>query len=193
MKIAVYNFKGGQGKTVISLNLALTLGYGVVTNDVVAPIQKILATEDFVKLDRDSVFPQFPADLDLIFDLGGYIDDRGVSALHQADWVLVPVLNEMVDIQVAINSINEFKKHNKNIVVLANKLVKGDFEEIKEVVDNFFDLPVLPIKKSKALPNIFVDKKSVRDMVAEGGLKRYHYEEVSKQFDDLISFITTKN
>ena len=45
MKIAIYNFKGGVGKTAISLNLDLETGWGVVTNESYSPIEDALPAE----------------------------------------------------------------------------------------------------------------------------------------------------
>jgi|GEM_PF-3900400 len=44
MKIAIYNFKGGVGKTSIALNIVLSAkdDYGVITNDFYSPIEKVL-------------------------------------------------------------------------------------------------------------------------------------------------------
>jgi hypothetical protein len=65
--------------------------------------------------------------------------------------------------------------------------VKGEYEAVRKGIRRFFKYPVFEIKKSKALPNIFREKKSVRDMAAEGGLKKYHYESVANQFDAVIA------
>ena len=189
MKISVYNFKGGVGKTLISLNLALTLDYAVVTNDVYSPLEKVLDEKRIMKIDQGEDFPEFPEDYDIVFDLGGHIDQRAVSALKQSQLVLVPVTNDFVNIQVTIDTLTEVQRVNEKLVVVANHIVPGDYEDIISAIKRFFDFPVFPIKKSKCLPNIFKERKSVAAMVEEGGLKKFHYAKVAEQFDSLIEYI----
>ena len=78
MKTTVYNFKGGVGKTVLSLNLALTMEYSIVTNDIYSPIEKVLDEDRILKIHHDEILPAFPADYNIIFDLGGHIDKRAI-------------------------------------------------------------------------------------------------------------------
>ncbi len=189
MKISVYNFKGGVGKTLISVNLALTLDYSVVTNDVYSPLEKVLDESRYLKIGHDETFPVFPEDYNIIFDLGGHIEQRAVCALEQSDWVLVPVTNDFMNIQVTIDTLTEVLRINDNLVVLANKATSEDVGHICAAIGRFFRLPIYPIKKSKCLPNIFRERKSVAAMVAEGGLKKFHYRKVADQFDELIEYI----
>ena len=49
--------------------------------------------------------------------------------------------------------------------------------------------PVVEIKFSRALPNIMKEKKSIREIVGEGGLKAYTYKPVADQFEKLIKTI----
>ena len=42
MIFVIYNFKGGEGKSKIAQNLALTMNYSIITNDVFTPIENIL-------------------------------------------------------------------------------------------------------------------------------------------------------
>ena len=42
MKLLIWNLKGGQGKTSLSLAIALEKGFYVLTNDVHSPIDEIL-------------------------------------------------------------------------------------------------------------------------------------------------------
>jgi len=187
MKIAVYNYKGGVGKTRISLNLSLSLDFGVITNDVYSPLERVLDPERLLKLDIGQPIPDLPNDADVIFDLGGYPDERAVRILEISDFVLIPVMLDFGDLQVTLDFINEIQEFNNNIVVIANKTTKGDFEQIEEVIHEFFpQISVLEIKQSRALPNLFQERKSIRDMVNEGGMKKFHFTPIAEQFDAII-------
>ena len=50
MKIVVWNLKGGQGKTVLSMAIAMLEGFYVVTNDIHSPIDEVLG-EDSICVD----------------------------------------------------------------------------------------------------------------------------------------------
>lgn len=118
-------------------------------------------------------------------------DGRAVKALKVSDYVVVPVVNEFKDVHTTVNCIKEIEKYNTHIIVVANKTKKrkktSDFDDIKEVMNKYYpDYPVFNIKESRALPNLLTEKKSISEMVAEGGLKKYNYQEVKDQFDKLI-------
>ena len=136
-----------------------------------------------------AVLPDFPADYDIVFDLGGHIDKKAISAIKQSSWVLVPVFKGFVNMQVTIDSIAEILEINPNVIVIANRTLPGDYEDIRAAITKFFDLSVFEVKRSKCLPNIFKEKVPVRAMVQQGGLKRYHYQAVSDQFDRIIEYI----
>lgn len=81
MKITVYNFKGGTGKTSIALNLALTMQYAIISNDTYSPLEKVLDPKKFIKLEAGKDLPNLPEKYFIIFDLGGHIDPRAISAM----------------------------------------------------------------------------------------------------------------
>ena len=71
-------------------------------------------------------------------------------------------------------------------------LQKGDYESVCEAMKVFYSYPVFEIKSTRALPNIMREKKSVKAMVEEGGLKAWNYKSVEKQFDKIIKKIFSK-
>jgi cellulose biosynthesis protein BcsQ len=189
MKITVYNFKGGVGKTSIALNIVLSLDMGIITNDVYSPIENILPEKQFIKLEKDMSIPEIPEGMNIIFDLGGYIDTRAIEALRQSDKVLIPVTNDLINLQVTINAINEIREFNENLIIIANRTVKDDFSDISQAIKQFYDFPVLELKQSRVFSNLFQEKKSIRDIVKQGGLKAYSYRIINEQFDELLKAI----
>ena len=189
MKITIYNFKGGVGKTSIALNIALSLDMGIITNDVYSPIENILPEKQFIKLEKDMSIPEIPEGMNIVFDLGGYIDTRAIEALRQSDKVLIPVTNDLINLQVTINAINEIREFNENLIIIANRTVKDDFSDISQAIKQFYDFPVLELKQSRVFSNLFQEKKSIRDIVKQGGLKAYSYRIINEQFDELLKTI----
>ena len=89
----VFNPKGGVGKTAIALNLALTCGHGVVTNDRSTIIEVVLPFARCLILSgNQDKLPELSADWPVIYDFGGFLDSRIEKVLEVSQYVLVPVL-----------------------------------------------------------------------------------------------------
>jgi MinD-like ATPase involved in chromosome partitioning or flagellar assembly len=189
-KFIVWTIKGGDGKTSIAAEIALRLGLPIITNEPYTTLDIIFNEDTLLQLKRDEAVPNY-GDCGMMFDFGGYIDERVIDAIKQSDYVLVPTIPEVSDIQVLINSIMEIQKYNQNIVVVVNKTEsEKDIEIVRQAVEQIGKFPIFEIKKSRALPNIYIEKKSIAEMVANSKISAWHYGKVDKQFCDIIDFIT---
>tara|TARA_Y100000389_G_scaffold196642_1_gene229935 strand:- start:22 stop:600 length:579 start_codon:yes stop_codon:yes gene_type:complete len=191
MKITIFSLKGGVGKTSISVNLALTLKYGIITNDVYTPLERVIAKESLLKLNQNQALPDLPENYDIIFDFGGYVDSRVVEAINISNYVIIPVTSSYLDLQLAINTIEEIKKYNNNIIIVANMLSsQKDYSLIQEAMTKMeYTYPIMPIKRTASIKNIFSNKQSIESLVSKGGLSKYHYQNAKSQFDDLVKLL----
>lgn len=193
MKVLVYNLKGGVGKTSISLNLALHLKYGIITNDIYSPLENVVSKKYLYKLEPKEDFPNIPDNYNVVFDFGGYLDSRVIEALKKSDFVLIPIISNFLNIQVSVNTIEEIKKYNSNIILIANKTVGNDFEEIVKSMKKLnYNYPIFQIKQSKAMEAVYNDKKAIIDMMKEGGLRAYSYKQINSQFKKLVNYLEGK-
>ncbi len=204
----VYNLKGGEGKTRIAVNLALTMEYAYVTNDVynrkiekVFPKGKMMkifpegklpeinSNEDLLVMDQ---MPDFDKNDDVVIDLGGYPDTRTTNNIKKAQCIIVPITYNEDDFDTAFGTLEEVSDYNKNIVIVANRTTGDEFEKIKkEVKKAGYSYPIFEIKKSNAVSKIIHRKEPIKE-TAKKSLKLFssHYQKVAEQFDELINFIT---
>ena len=97
------------------------------------------------------------------------------SAIEQSDVVIVPIYNELKCLTAGLNTIIEVANFNKNIIVVATKLIKQkgdvspdwkqcqDFKNIERTIQSKidFEIPILPLKLSKAFDLIFEHETSI--------------------------------
>jgi cellulose biosynthesis protein BcsQ len=190
MKVTIFNLKGGQGKTTLSLTLALLYGFVIVTNDEYSPIEKVLPKNKTKHLKNNEALPNVPPDVDLIYDFGGHPDKRVMEASKESKWVIVPIIYESaLDMQVSIKAIREIEKFNKNIIIVISKTQKGDFEKATEILSDFFQYPAFEIKKSSAFTKMVDTQKSIKSLMNESYLFSYHYRKPLEQIEVIKNYI----
>ena len=204
----VYNLKGGEGKTRIAVNLALTMRYAYVTNDVYnCKIEKLFPKGKMIKIfpegklpasypNKDllimDTMPDFDVNDDVIIDLGGYPDTRTTNNIQKAKYIIVPITYNEDDFDTAFGTLEEVADYNINIVIVANRTSGDEFDYIKQEVKKAgYEYPVFEIKKSNAVSKIIHRKEPIKE-TAKKSLKLFssHYQKVAEQFDNLINFIT---
>ena len=191
MKITIFNFKGGQGKTTISLALALSYGFFIVTNDEYSPIDKVLPNGYTKHLAQNEKLPNIPDHIPTIYDFNSCSDKRIIKVLGLSEWVIVPVsYSSPLDMQVTIKSIKEIEQYNKNILIIINKAKKGDFEKAGKVLNNFFNYPMLELKESTAFIKMITKKSSIQDLIKENKLLESSYKKPLDQLQAIQEFIS---
>ena len=191
MRIVVWNLKGGQGKTVLSLNIAMLEGMFVVTNDVHSPIDDVLGEDRTLRLSMRDPLPDVPANVPLIYDFGGYPDARIIEAAKTADHILIPLVYESpLEMQVTINAISEIERYNPKITIILNKSKPGDYERARDVLGQFNSYPILEVKQSTAFVRSIEQKKSLKQLIDENGLFSFHYSKPLEQLRAIIAHIS---
>lgn len=188
-KYLIWTKKGGVGKTNISAELILQLNFPAITNETSSMLSRIIPNNRLKILKPDEEVPNY--ETSMIFDFGGYLDSRIIEVVRQSNYVIVPTIPEISDIQGCIETIQTLKQYTNNIVVIANKTEhKNDIDIVKEAIEVIGNYPIFEIKKSRALPNIYIEKKSIKDTVANKPLLKYAYKKVLDQFENLIYHIS---
>lgn len=200
-KIAVYNEKGRVGKTPIALEIALRFGYNYATNQnrPRKDIEAIIPEGEFLQVGPSEAFPMLDADFPVVFDLAGELvgyERSIISALEQVDLIIVPVVNEpdaLMGTAYAITEIRTLNTITAPFVVVANMIKKP--EEADEIKGQLlpmlgFDVPVVPIRYSKAFDRLLTEGLPVKSLVEQGGLWSWSFRNVAKELDVLMSYIT---
>ena len=186
-KVAVFNLKGGVGKSRAAINMALSYPWmGLITNDVNTDLEDYLEPDSFIRVEGGEQFPLMGTDDCCVYDLGGYIDQRAIEVLKSCDWVVIPTFYDLNDFKVTARSIREVEAYNQNIIVVLNRSEKGQSELF---MDTFGGMghPLLRIRKSEAIRcDMLNERKSVHLLASEGGLRGYHYSPVAEDFSRLF-------
>ncbi|MEM9358781.1 MAG: hypothetical protein AAGB04_21580 [Pseudomonadota bacterium] len=207
MKIAVYSAKGGVGKSPISQNIIFDRGYAVGTNELSHLYGDMLPENRVLEIEEGDEFPELPDETNIVFDLGGSLS-RGsapsvLSAVRQADLVIVPCFNDPDAINKSALTLLEVREVNPNILVVATKLEKRgkesftdwsqsyEFQFITGQLDARTDhkWPAVPLKKTRVFEAVQEQRKSIAQICDGFGLDRYLHRAINDQFNAIYQFI----
>lgn len=169
--------------------------------------ESLIDERSLISIGLNDEFPEFGADVDIVFDLAGSISNTSLSitsAIKQSDVVIVPIYNEIKAITAGLHTIAEVSKFNTNIIVVATKLKRRrksdifahwskcqDMQNIENIIHSQISdsIPVLPLKYSSVFDAIFEQEQSIAQLMKSSPLSKYHYQEVNNQFDDIYALI----
>ena len=168
MQIATYTIKGGTGKSALSICLSLENDLGIISNDALFPYDHYIKDDNLLVVNPDEDFPSIPSDMKVIYDLGGYADQRVIEILKAVELVIVPMLTGDEQQEICRRSIANIAQFNKNILVVANCYTEKEFAELPKKFEGF---PLLWFAKTKALDRIKEHKKPL-SKIADTKFKR---------------------
>jgi len=160
--IAIYSLKGGCSKTTCSVILWELLEertgkkWGIVSNDLYPKYNQFYG----IPKDQYMMIPPEETEIpyishNIIYDLQGGIDKRIVDLLKKVDLIIIPTIFDYAFIQSQLETLNEVKEFNENILLLLSKTNKGDFEnQMKTYKELGIKYPVLELKQSKIISNL---------------------------------------
>lgn len=187
MRITIWSPKGGQGKTSLALAIAMEFKFLVVTNDTHSPIDSTLPEGTAMRLAPGEAFPDVPKSEKLIYDLGGNSEARVISAAKDSDIVLMPVIyGSPYEMQVFLEGVKEMLAINPNIILIVNSCPRGKFGDTCEIINQFYDLPIIEIKQSRAFARMIIEGKSIGEMCSTSKLSNFHFGSVRKQLHGLM-------
>lgn len=200
--LVVYSNRGAQGKTRLSYQIYRTATerenspYAIVTNEHSTTLRGVVDDKHLKILEGNEPIPQFPPNVGIIFDFGGYPDVRVKQALIQSKRVVIPIIyDNQTDLSSSLSCLDEILSYHKNVTVVVNKAEKGDYEKIRETIEEHpsfkkFTIPVYEIKKSKAISRSLDEKATIRELYDRGNaLIKMSYTPILNQFETLYSHL----
>jgi MinD-like ATPase involved in chromosome partitioning or flagellar assembly len=183
MKIAVITTDGGAGKTAISFALAKELDYYLISNDD-SVIE--LVYPDMAQITKKPTIID-----DTVYDFGGFVDDGVLDIIKHCDIVIVPCINDMNSKMKAIRIIDELSKYNNRFLVVATRVENTqDFKEIKiSIQDEFKDIKVLPLRKTKMLKNGLEFGLSPLELIAESKQIAYAGRNFIPEYKEVLEYV----
>jgi MinD superfamily P-loop ATPase len=207
VKAAIASSKGGVGKSALAEAFVLSdSSFAVATNEPFSEWDVAIDEESVCNVEFEESFPEFPDDLNVIYDLSGTISRNGksiMSALKDADVVVVVFNNTRKSITHGINYIIEAKDINPNIICVANKITKRrkkgeitwesteDYRAIRDALDQEVskDIPLYPVRETSMFARIEESGTGMSEVIEANPLFGYHFREPKNQIENLLNAI----
>lgn len=195
MKIAVINKKGGTGKTPIAMSLAIDLQMNILTND--SSVLSFFSTKkeyylfEKVLFITDNELEHLKMPENSIFDFGGWTAQGVINIIKQCDKVIIPCSadNPNAILQTA-STIAELRSFNSKIIVVITMYEKDEeFKSKQEELKEHFDLPIMPLKKSKIFNNSISKGLSVKQIYSESQNSKHIYRNIFPQYEALFNLM----
>lgn len=182
MSYVVYSIKGGVGKTTLSVQLAQMLEFTYVTNDSHSSAHNLMPEEKGFLVSKDE-YKEIPYDENIVYDFGGFKDERILEILEKSKKVFIPTLTSIVDVQATLATLKDVIKINKNIVIVINRTknnnkAKDLKEYLEEEINKLYkntQIPIIFVRDSSVLEDSLFDCEYVENKAGNNMFKRHIY------------------
>lgn len=187
MKIAVINKKGGVGKTPFAFSIAKDMDYFLQSNDR-SCIEQIYPG-------KAKILPEVRELEDCVYDFGGFAAAGVLDIVKNCNVVIIPCLPTYNSFIRTVETINELKEINSNIILLATNFKDEKEEEFleKELAERYSDIPTFYFKNSKIVNNAVNVGLSFTELYNENVLSKRSYTNFYNEYRRLLKKIKQYN
>lgn len=187
MKIAIYNHKGGVGKTMLSRELSQILDMQIIELDPYGHLSSLLPNAK--KLSLQEALPSLK---NTIYDFGGFADNR-IKALD-ADLIIIPTIPTIISLQATIESFLAVKDFCQNILFILNCAINENdvaqaIDFLQENLNQEINCFVVP--HTRALQTSENSCKSILEVANANPLSKHTYKKITSTFNELKTIIQT--
>lgn len=182
MSYVVYSIKGGVGKTTLSVQISQMLNYTYVTNDSHSSAHNLMPEEKGFLVSIEE-YDEIPFDKNIVYDFGGFKDNRINDIIKQSDKIVIPTLTSIVDVQATLATLKDVAEVNKNIIIVINKAKNNNkavelkeylLEEIEKLYKDL-NVTILFVRDSSVLEDSLFDCEYVETKAGTNRFKRHIY------------------
>ncbi|GGD36222.1 hypothetical protein GCM10012288_07790 [Malaciobacter pacificus] len=182
MSYVVYSIKGGVGKTTLSVQISQMLDFTYVTNDSHSSAHNLMPEEKGFLVSKDE-YKEIPFDENVVYDFGGFKDERIKDILTKVNKVVIPTLTSIVDVQATLATLKDVINVNKNIIIVINRTKNNNkavelkeylTEEINKQFNSIF-IPIIFVRDSSVLEDSLFDCEYIEDKAGNNRFKRHIY------------------
>lgn len=192
LKIGVLNHKGGVGKSVITMQIALTFGLEIVDIDSYGTLETRLENVSSFEEKEDLYLPESG----YVIDFGGYAHELEDDIIAELDVIVVPYYPDDLNVTTTYNMLEGFEDNNTPIIFVANRIKHGKDEKLSRSAYNIFvelmniRTEYVEIFVSDAIPTaVRTDSSVVKKAMNGDGLEPSNNISIALQYLELFKTI----